>query len=675
MSSLINRIYKPRMFAIMALVYSFQAFASAEPVSLKDITRGTLISRNEQGELEDIPLLNSEIHSEVTGQIARTTIVQHFKNPAASWMEALYLFPLPHDAAVDQMKMTVGDRIIEGQIKERKEAKATYEKAKSEGKQAALVEQDRPNIFSTSVANIPPNGYVTITLEYQQSIEWRDGEFSIRFPLTITPRYSVNTPAKFEVSSTVELNDGWSLLPKERPQAIPLEEADNTPDNSTSIEVVLKPGFQLSEIESLHHNVSIQGKTDGTQVVSLVDQDVRADQDFVLRWKPVDSVKPTASFFSESTSKGDYGLLTLVPPTVDGWKVPPREVIFVIDTSGSMSGQSIVAARDALMAGVNGLSKDDTFNIIEFNTNSYSLFARPQEAYGYSLSNARKFIRNLEARDGTEMEPALDMALNMPGESDRLQQVIFITDGSVSNEAQLFAKINRELGSRRLFTVGIGSAPNTYFMEESARVGRGTYTYIADLNFAEQAMKALFEKISKPALTNIKVMGYGVSDITPNVIPDLYAGEPLTVAMKMDRGVKRILITGRLGDTEWKQTAVIDSVGHQSGIGVDWARKMIAQWQRAAFKGVERKRVREEVLALALEHHLVSPYTSLVAVDVTPVRPTGDGLDSKSVPPTRPKGLEIQLAKGASGYELSLMIAALIALLGALLVMTKREVV
>ena len=673
MSSLINRIYKPRMLAIMALVYSFQAFATAEPVSLKDITRGTLISRNEQGELEDIPLLNSEIHSEVTGQIARTTIIQHFKNPAASWMEALYLFPLPHDAAVDQMKMTVGDRIIEGQVKEREEAKATYEKAKSEGKRAALVEQDRPNIFSTSVANIPPQGEVTVTLEYQQSIEWRDGEFSIRFPLAITPRYAVNTPAKFEVSSTVNMSDGWALLPNERPQQIPLEEADTTPDNSTSIDVVLRPGFQLSELESLHHNVAIKANSDGSQTVSLVDQDVRADQDFVLRWKPVDSVKPTASFFSESTDKGDYGLLTLVPPTVEGWKVPPREVIFVIDTSGSMSGQSIVAAREALMAGVNGLSKDDTFNIIEFNTNSYSLFARPQEAFGYSLNNARRFIRNLEAREGTEMEPALDMALNMPGESDRLQQVIFITDGSVSNESQLFKKIHRELGSRRLFTVGIGSAPNTYFMEESARVGRGTYTYIADLNFAEHAMKALFEKISKPALTNIKVVGFGVSDITPNTIPDLYAGEPLTVAIKLDSGVKRLTITGRLGDTEWRQTAVIDSIGHQAGIGIDWARKMIAQWQRAAFKGVEQKKVREEVLALALEHHLVSPYTSLVAVDVTPVRSATEGADSKAVPPTRPKGLEINLAKGATGYELSLAIAALLAALGALLVMAKRE--
>ena len=672
MSTLINTIYKPWMLAIFMLIYAFQAIAAPEPVSVNDITRGILLSRNEQGELEDIPLVNTEVFTEITGQIARTRVVQHFKNPNSSWMEALYLFPLPHDAAVDQMKMLVGDRVIEGQIQEREEAKATYQKAKDEGKQAALVEQDRPNLFSASVANIPPEGDVAISIEYQQTIEWRDGEFSIRFPMAVTPRYNPISPAEFEITSHVDLTDGWFLLPNERPQKLVIEEDDNSPANATTLEIVLRPGFSIDRLTSINHNIDHKTHTDGSHHITLVDGSVRADQDFVLRWTASDSKKPTASFFSESNNKGDFGLLSLVPPTKEGWEMPKREVIFVIDTSGSMSGQSITASRRALEAGISGLTADDTFNIIEFNSHSYPLFGRPSPAYGQSLRNARNFVQNLEAREGTEMKEAIDLALTMPGDSNRLQQVIFITDGSVSNEAELFQDIHNKLNNRRLFTVGIGSAPNGYFMEEAAQIGRGTYTYIADLSSAEEQMIKLFDKISRPALTNIKVAGYGITDVTPAIIPDLYAGEPLTVAMKLKPGLKRISISGRIGDTRWSQNVVIDSVGMQSGIGVDWARKMIAQWQREGFKGLPAKKVRTEVLQLALEHHLVSPYTSLVAVDVTPIRPVEEGLNSQPIPPTRPKGLEIRLAKGATGYELSVLLAALLGLLGLIMIRTQR---
>ena len=674
MNSLVKAIYRPRMIAILALVYSIGTHAAPESVQLSDITRGSLLSRDEFGDIHELPLMKTDVDTEVTGQIARTTITQHFQNTSDNWIEALYLFPLAHDAAVDQMQLHVGDRVIEGQIQEKEQAKATFEKAKEEGKQAALVEQDRPNIFSTSVANIPPRGEVKVTLEYQQGVLWRDGEFSLRIPMAITPRFAASQPAEFKLESSSSFLDGWSILPEQRPQVLPIEEVDNTPDNATSIELTLRPGFELAEIGSIFHTVDVQPNQDGSYSVKLVDGDVRADRDFVLTWHADNNRQPTAAFFSESTKRGDYGLLTLMPPTVEGWTTPAREVIFVVDTSGSMSGQSIEAAREALMEGLNGLTKDDTFNIIEFNSHSFPLFKQPEPAFGSSYRAARDFVRQLEARDGTEMLDALDIALSMPGDSTKLQQVIFITDGSVTNEDQLFAKIHKDLGSRRLFTVGIGSAPNAYFMEEAAQMGRGTFTYVADLSTSESAMKALFKKISQPALTDIRVVGYGVSDITPARIPDLYAGEPLSVAMKLAPGIKRLTIKGRRGNTDWHHTAVIDSVGLNAGIGVDWARKMIVQWQRAGYKGLAQDKVREEVLSLALEHHLVSPYTSLVAVDVTPVRPQTDALKQKTVPPTRPHGLEIRLAKGATGFELSLLLGLMLLITALVLMRQPKEV-
>ena len=672
MNIIVKAIYRPRMTAILVLAFSAQAFATAEPMQLSDINRGSLLSRDEFGDVLELPLMKTDVDTEITGQIARTTITQHFQNTSDNWIEALYLFPLAHDAAVDQMRLHVGDRVIEGQIQEKEQAKATFEKAKEEGKQAALVEQDRPNIFSTSVANIPPQGEVKVTLEYQQGVQWRDGEFSLRIPMAITPRFAPAKPAEFKVESSSSLLGGWAILPDERPQVLPMEEIDNTPDNATAIRMTLRPGFDLAEVGSVFHTVDVRPNQDGSYTVELVDGNVRGDRDFVLTWHAVNNRQPTAAFFSESTTRGDYGLLTLMPPTVDGWVTPAREVIFVVDTSGSMSGQSIAAAREALMEGLYGLSKDDTFNIIEFNSNSFPLFNQPEPAYGSRYRAARDFVRQLEARDGTEMLGALEMALSMPSDVNKLQQVIFITDGSVTNEDELFSKIHKDLGSRRLFTVGIGSAPNAYFMEEAAQMGRGTFTYISDISASETAMKALFKKISQPVLTDIRVVGYGVSDITPARIPDLYAGEPLSVAMKLAPGIKRLTIKGRRGNTDWQHTAVIDSVGTNAGIGVDWARKMIGQWQRAGYKGLAQSKVRDEVLKLALEHHLVSPYTSLVAVDVTPVRPQSDSLEQKALPPTRPHGLEIRLAKGAAGYELTLILGLLL-LVASLLLLRKRE--
>lgn len=676
--------------ALLLLIGSLNCSPSFAASSASEaITEGTLMMRNDLGEAQELPQVSTDVSIDITGPIARTVVIQEFHNPDEQWVEALYLFPLPTDAAVDRMRMEVGDRVIEGQIKEREEAKATYEQAKSEGKRAALVEQDRPNLFSTSVANIPPRGRIVIRIEYQQSLAWRDGEFSLRFPMAITPRYRGNLPEpeyepEYVIDSSTALGGGWSLLPGERPSVIPLTEltGEKPVEHPVTLHATLRAGFDLAEVKSHYHQVKQTESEQGAVEIELDDPNRPANRDFLLTWKPVPAQAPKAALFSETTERGRYALLMLTPPGIEGWQLPNREVIFVIDTSGSMGGQSIRAAREALHAGLGGLKLGDSFNIIEFNNESHQLFGQAQPLNERTLSRANRFIDNLEADGGTNMFPALDSALITGADNRRLRQIIFITDGAVSREQELFQHIHKHLGYSRLFTVGIGSAPNSYFMEEAAVTGRGTFTYIASPDEAEETMKALFTKLSKPALTDIQIEGEGVGEIAPSIMPDLYAGEPLNVAMELSPGVNKVLLKGRIGNALWQQNIDIESNDiqpgdRQTGISIDWARKRITQWQRAGTRGVEQSKIKQAITELALDFHLVSPYTSLVAVDVTPVRPETEGLDTRAVPAQKPQGLEVKkllpMAQGATGYEATLLIGAGLLLLSLLLMRLQKR--
>lgn len=651
--------------------------ANATSISGDDITQGSLMMRNDRGEAEALPLLNTDVSIDVTGPVARTLVTQEFKNPGDTWVEALYLFPLPEDAAVDRMKLLVGERVIEGEIKEKEEAKAVYEQAKAEGKRTALVEQDRPNLFSTSVANIPPGGSVSVRIEYQQTLAWKEGEFSIRFPMAITPRYNGALPEPTHVvEQTGSLNSGWSLLPGERPnQVLPL--ADEQIDRPVSLRLRLRAGFELAEVKSHYHKIQQTQGENGAVDIELAQGSVQADRDFLLSWKPVPSQQPSAALFAENSDKGRFGLLMFTPPQLDGWEKPAREVVFVIDTSGSMGGQSIRAAREALLNGLAGLEAGDSFNIIEFNTDTSALFTSARPADAQNLRSAERFVSRLEAEGGTNMFPALDLALQ-PSDSQRLRQVVFITDGAVAQEQELFSHIQSKLAGSRLFTVGIGSAPNTYFMQEAALAGRGFFTYIGRPDEAAEKMNALFERLAKPVLANIQVKGEGVSGFAPAVVPDLYAGEPLVVAMKLSDENSSVQIQGQMGDTLWKQSLDIDAVDQQAGIGIDWARRSIASWQRGAARGVDADTMRKEVTRLALDFHLVSPFTSLVAVDKTPVRPDTESVDKKALPGKMPQGLEVkqtlQLASGATGYELSLLLGSLMLFAALALLLWQRRV-
>ena len=643
--------HRPWLMIVLAL-----GLAGATPAgagSPFEITRedeeqsvGTLFVRGPDGISRPHIALATDVEILVSGLVARVWVTQRFVNDSPDWVEGVYVFPLPEMAAVDRMSLQVGEQRIEGRIQERAEAKRTYQKAKAQGRTASLLEQERPNLFTTSVANVGPGEPVEVTIEYQQTLRYEDDGFELRFPMTLTARYVPGAAGSSEPLPPEQLTspdgDGWAQAPPLVPDAArispPLIPPDSRHINPLTLHLELDAGFPLDSLASSTHVVETNPLDGFRHEVWL--SEVPADRDFVLRWAPQRGHEPRAAIFSEERNGEHYVLLMVLPPQLEeASQRLPREAILVIDTSGSMSGESIQQARAALHLALDRLGPDDTFNVIAFDNEPRALFPRSQPADAHTLRRAHDFVAKLEASGGTEMHSALELALRGADGSDpRLRQVVFITDGSIGNEAQLFATIQLELGASRLFMVGIGSAPNAYFLNRAASFGRGTATLIADLAEVQERMEALFRKLESPVAGDLEVHWNDEVEMWPERIPDLYAGEPVLVSAKLQRFVGEVRLRGRRGDRPFEVSLPLTPGASETGIHKLWARRKIAHWMAQGTAGAPPEQVREEVLAVALEHELVSKFTSLVAVDVTPRRPLDELLASSKVPNHTPAG-------------------------------------
>ena len=553
---------------LAALVLLFSGTAGAANVApgdciqLKDVEAGSLLIKAEQqGWYRRIPVLMTDVDMKVSGIVVRTRVKQQFRNPSGDRMEAIYVFPLPENAAVDHLKMHIGERIVEGRIEERETARRTYERARSEGHKATLMEQERSNIFTNNVANIGPGETVSVEMEFQQTLRYDQGTFRLRFPMVVGPRYipGDNVVAGLAGSgwapNTNVVSDAARITPPVlRPEAGLI--------NPVKLRVELDSGFPLATLSSTHHKVSIASESGGTKVITLNDGAVPADRDFELVWTAAAERAPQAAVFTEKRENKTYALLMVMPPQ----RVEPaakrisREVVFIIDTSGSMAGQSIEQAREALLVALDRLTSEDRFNIVEFNSVTTSLFRQARAADDESLGRARAFVRGLKAQGGTEMAAALNAALNNSNDPGVLRQVIFLTDGAVGNEDQLFRIIHDRLGDSRLFTIGIGSAPNGHFMTKAAQFGQGTFTYIGNIGEVKQKMSELYAKLENPLLSDIEVEWPAGAAIEswPQRIPDLYLGEPVLVSAAFEGNVDRVIVSGRRGGESWRAVLPVE---------------------------------------------------------------------------------------------------------------------
>ncbi|QDE30963.1 marine proteobacterial sortase target protein [Shewanella polaris] len=658
----VNYIGKLLCFGLLFVVYASitTAFASPSGYQDDDITQGTL-EYFQQNQVIQAFALDTQVSMDVSGLLNRVTVKQVFINDSDQWVNGRYLFPLPETAAVDSMKLRIGDKVIAGQIQPKKQALQTFETAKKQGKQASLLQQQRRNLFTSDVANLGPHEQLVVEISYQQKVEYRDGVFSLRFPLAITPRYNP------QAESTTE-----------QPQLAMPSSANTTtvkhvrPELDVKMQVNIDAGFELTSLDSLYHPIK-QSNVGNHYSVNFASKQI-ADRDFVLQWQAnVGAVPQAATFYQtgkthvknnsierEQTAlrqpnpvdNNMYSLLMLMPPSVEVSEqhLIARELILVIDTSGSMSGQSITQAKQALQFALAGLRDIDSFNIIEFNSDVTLLSATPLPANSRNIGKANRFIQSLEADGGTEMRSALQTALvdsvqqdsdQTDTRSDMLRQVIFMTDGAVGNEHELYQLINDQLGASRLFTVGIGSAPNSDFMRRAATMGRGTFTYIGNESEVQQKIEQLLNKIEQPVLTNIGLyyLDGSVPDYWPTTISDLYQNEPLWVSIKSASHQQQpIIVSGNINGQYWQQQLDFEENQAAKGIDLLWANAQITSLE--LYKdNASRDRVNKQVEALGLLYHLVTSQTSLVAVDVTPVNPLIDNPIDVQLQPHMPHGL------------------------------------
>jgi Ca-activated chloride channel homolog len=612
-------------------------------------TGALLLKTTEGGKFLEAPRLKTDVAITVTGPTARAVITQRFENPSDKWVEGVYVYPLPQNSAVDTLKMQVGDKFLEGKVKERVEARQIYEKAAAEGFKATLIEQQRPNIFTNSVANIGPRETIVVQIEYQEAVKLDGDKFQLRVPLVVGPRY---IPASGE-PMLVSFSDESVIIAN--PTVV--KDADKiTPPvlhpkfgkiNPVSLSVKLQAGVSLAAIESAYHAAKVE-RLDAQSATVTLDANVPADRDFVLNWKVAANAMPQATLFRETIGADNYYLAMIVPPA-GGQKVrQPREAVFVIDNSGSMAGESMRQAKAALLMALTKLKPEDKFNVIRFDDTYDVLFKSAVPANATNLKVATNFVSGLDANGGTEIYAALKAALAdlSPTDSSRLRQVIFLTDGAVGNEDQVLEEIGKSLGRSRLFTVGIGSAPNSFLMEHIAARGRGTFTHIGSESEVDAEVTALFNKLESPVMTDLRVADGVNLETSPNPIPDLYAGEPVVLTAVSGSQSGKVNLTGRMGTKPWATTLDLGTAVEGPGVSKLWARSKISGIESTRFKGGNEGDIDAAVLKVALDHHLVSRLTSLVAVDVTPSRPGGAELNSHEMPTNLPHGWNFEKVFG-----------------------------
>src|SRR5436190_1092302 len=649
-------IYIRFAIALLALmtVLPGQAAGAQAHDRPSQVGEGCLLYRSPiSGHYDPVPLIHTDVALDVRGLVASATVTQQYANSSTEPIEAIYIFPLPHDAAVYDMEIRIGNRVIRSVIREREEAKRVYEAAKSEGKRAALVEQERPNIFTTSVANVMPGNHVDVRLRYVEPLRWEAGKMRLVFPMVVGPRYIPGTQALGHAGT------GWSLDTNAVSDASRITPLVRNPESRSghdiSLAVDLDTGFEPASIKSISHTINIQRLPNGRQHVELSTGTTIPNKDFVLEVQQPKSAEPKAALFlSPASDPGETNfLLAAYPPTVQPTERMPVEMLYMIDVSGSMTGTSIEQAREALLQALDRLRPSDRFGILKFSSGFGEFSPEPLPATRNNLEAARNYVKHLEASGGTEMLPALLHLMRKPAIPGYLRHIILLTDGDLGNEEEIFAALRHDLGDARLYTVAIGSAPNLFLATKMAQFGRGTFTHIADINETRAQMTQLFESIESPVLTDVKLSfeGVEVAEEYPERLPDLFERQPLLIFGRISKGrVGKAHLTAGAGNDPYETTIDFDSsrATFHPGITTLWARQrvedLIDRWRQTDENG--QAEIRAKVIAHAIRYRLVTRFTSLVAVEEVVVN-AGGRSSTVPVPTELPAGWQMDKVLGA----------------------------
>ncbi len=615
-----------------------QAPAGSLDLSKEEIGAGALVV-DRGGQFVPVPLEHTRAHANIFNGIASVDVLQRYANPYSIKIEAVYVFPLPQHSAVTGFVMTVGERKIRAVVRERREAEEIYASARAQGYNAALLTQERPNVFTQRVANIEPGTAIDIDITYFHTLPVRDGAYEFVFPMTVGPRYN---PAGTTDPITATTHD----LP-------PAPDAATTtylrPGERSGHDVALTldihtPGSTTSPYSPTHEIVVQQSSADpSTTRIELAGGPTIANRDFVLRFRnELDALVPALATHIEDGQ--GYFALTLSPPAdrrINPIK-QPVEIIFVVDTSGSMNGRPLAQAKEAIMETLERLGPEDGFQIIRFANDASPLGDRVLDATEYNRREAIERLKSLEAAGGTEMLAGVRTALRFPQDSNRTRFVCFLTDGYIGNESHVLSEVHRELRSARLFSVGIGTSPNRFLIERLAVMGRGAAAYVGSGDSAPRTMRAFLQQVRHPVLTDVRIeyLGVQAEHLNADAPFDIQRGRPKTIMGRFDPDASpdaTLRITGTLaGRTFVNEVRLADAVRHPA-IGDLWARAHIAELTNRALR-TSTFDPEDQIRTTALRFGLLSPYTAQLAVDASRVTGGDIGITTQ-VPTHLPAGM------------------------------------
>jgi len=577
---------------------------------------GAMLAKLSEEEKEiPLPLKHTDVKGQISGYIATVEVTQQFHNPYDEKIEAVYVFPLPQNAAVNEFIMIIGERKIRGIIRERQEAEQIYQEARRQGYVASLLTQERPNIFTQKVANIEPKKQIDVNIKYFSTLAYVDGWYEFIFPMVVGPRF--NPPGSTDGVGAVAY--GKTGISGQKTEVQYLKPGQRS-GHDISVAVDINAGVAIEEISCPSHAVTNSTVTPEKRTVKLNSLDSIPNKDFVLRYKIAGKTVKSALVTHQDKRGGFFTLMLYPPDNLKHLKRAPMEMIFVLDCSGSMSGKPIAKARDAITRALKQLQPGDTFQVIRFSNNASQLGPNPVPATPENIRMGLSYVESLEGGGGTMMIEGIKAALDFPHDPQRFRLVSFMTDGYIGNETEILAEVYNRLGDSRIFSFGVGSSVNRYLLDRLAKLGRGAVAYIGLDESAGEIIDLFYERISHPALTNVTIDwgGLKVTDVYPAKVPDLFVGRPIILTGRFEgERNSTIRITGRVGNLD--QEIVIpfnpgDSGDTHGGIACVWARKKIETLASQATYD-NNSELPEQIKQVALEYGLMSAYTAFIAVD------------------------------------------------------------
>lgn len=600
-----------------------------------------------------VPLRHTDVKASIAGYIGTVDVTQQYHNPFSTKIEAVYVFPLPHNAAVNEFVMTIGERRIRGIIRERQEAERIYKEARSQGYVASLLTQERPNVFTQSVANIEPGKQIDVNIRYYHTLSYVDGWYEFVFPMVVGPRF--NPPGFNEGVGAVERGGHGTSGQKTEVQYL---RPDERSGHDIALSVNIDAGTRVENVQCRSHSIEVKQLEGGHASVNLAASDRIPNKDFVLRYQVAGrEIRP--ALIAHRDERGGYFTLMLVPPaSLQDTPRQPLELVFTLDTSGSMDGRPIEQSRAAMRYALRHMDDRDTFQVIRFGDRAEKLFSEPQPANDSNVGRAMSWIDRTKAGGGTMMVDGMRASLRFAHDESRLRFVAFLTDGYIGNESQVLAELRQNLGPARIFSFGVGSSTNRYLMESMARMGNGAAAFLGLNDPADEVMAAFFDRISRAAMTDIEIDwgGMDVHEVYPRRIPDLFVGRPVIITGRFHGGSPGdIRIRGRVGGRvhEIPVAVKLDNAGPAGkALPVVWARTKIADLADESITDSSIE-LPQRVRQIALEYGLMSPYTAFIAVDSS-VRTAGDHGITVPVPVPVPDGVRYDTTvqpKNAAGRE------------------------